>query len=77
VKYVYRYVFKHILATADKLTKKTDSNKGGLKSILVYARNNSSKKFVSWKDESALVQVSYFERDYLFERMIYSILHVS
>lgn len=38
-------------------------NKGDLKSILVYVRNKSSKKSVSWKQEDVLVQVSYFEHD--------------
>lgn len=45
----------------------TKSNCGeikiGLNSVLVYVRNKSSKKSVSWKQESDLVQVSYFEHD--------------
>lgn len=62
VNYVYTHVFKHFLATADdESTKMTDGNKGGLKSILVYARKKSSKKFVSWKQGSALVQVFLFQ----------------
>jgi len=47
------------------LIKNTDSSndKDGLKSILVYVRNKSSKKSVSWKQENVLVEVSFFEHD--------------
>jgi len=34
-----------------------------MKSVLVYVRSKSSKKSVSWKQESDLVQVSFFEHD--------------
>ncbi|XP_050520156.1 serine/threonine-protein phosphatase 1 regulatory subunit 10-like isoform X3 [Daktulosphaira vitifoliae] len=38
-------------------------DKKDLRSVLVYVRSKSSKKSVSWKQESDLVQVSFFEHD--------------
>lgn len=40
-----------------------NDNKSGMRSVLVYVRNKSSKKSVSWKQENDLVKVSYFEHD--------------
>ncbi|VVC44557.1 Hypothetical protein CINCED_3A000845 [Cinara cedri] len=40
-----------------------DDKQDGLKSVLVYVRSKPSKKSVSWKQETDLVQVSYFEHD--------------
>jgi len=67
------HVYKHFLATTNESIENTDDsdNKGGLKSVLVYVRNKSSKKSVSWKQESVLVQVSYFEHDETERGMIY------
>jgi len=55
--------FDHAI-TPDELSKNNNSDiKTEMKSVLVYVRSKSSKKSVSWKQESDLVQVSFFEHD--------------
>lgn len=51
-------------SAAEETTKiNGEDDKSNIKSVLVYVRNKSSKKSVSWKQESDLVQISYFEHD--------------
>lgn len=51
-------------SAAEETTKiNGEDNKSNIKSVLVYVRNKSSKKSVSWKQENDLVQISYFEHD--------------
>eukprot|EP00102_Acyrthosiphon_pisum_P001948 XP_001942920.3 PREDICTED: putative mediator of RNA polymerase II transcription subunit 26 [Acyrthosiphon pisum] len=47
----------------ESTTNNCNDNKSGMRSVLVYVRNKSSKKSVSWKQENDLVKVSYFEHD--------------
>ncbi|CAH1736219.1 serine/threonine-protein phosphatase 1 regulatory subunit 10 isoform X2 [Aphis gossypii] len=47
----------------ESTTNNCNDKKSGMRSVLVYVRNKSSKKSVSWKQESDLVKVSYFEHD--------------
>lgn len=51
------------LAADESTTINAVDNKVSLRSVLVYVRNKSSKKSVSWRQENDLVQVSYFEND--------------
>jgi len=50
-------------AIDESTTNNCNDNKSGMRSVLVYVRNKSSKKSVSWKQENDLVKVSYFEHD--------------
>jgi len=50
-------------AINESTTNNCNDNKSGMRSVLVYVRNKSSKKSVSWKQENDLVKVSYFEHD--------------
>ncbi|XP_060876744.1 serine/threonine-protein phosphatase 1 regulatory subunit 10-like [Metopolophium dirhodum] len=47
----------------ESTTNNSNDDKSGMRSVLVYVRNKSSKKSVSWKQENDLVKVSYFEHD--------------
>lgn len=57
------YVYLYFSAAEDTTKINGEDNKSNIKSVLVYVRNKSSKKSVSWKQENDLVQVSYFEHD--------------
>lgn len=61
---LYNIIF-NIFTTAidESTTNNCNDKKSGMRSVLVYVRNKSSKKSVSWKQESDLVKVSYFEHD--------------
>jgi len=59
----YNIIFNVFKAIDESTTNNCDDEKSGLKSVLVYVRNKSSKKSVSWKQENDLVKVSYFEHD--------------
>lgn len=58
--YLCVYIY---FSAAEETTKINGEDKSNIKSVLVYVRNKSSKKSVSWKQENDLVQISYFEHD--------------
>lgn len=60
--FIINVFFKRLAADESTESNNVD-NKDGLRSVLVYVRNKSSKKSVSWRQENDLVQVSYFEHD--------------
>jgi len=59
----FNITFNVFKAIDESTTNNCNDDKSGMRSVLVYVRNKSSKKSVSWKQESDLVKVSYFEHD--------------
>lgn len=70
----------YLIFLAVNKSPKDDKNdkQEGLKSVLVvYVRSKSSKKSVSWKQETDLVQVSYFEHDETERGMLLLVSYIS